>query len=178
MNLLRKFLIAVAVGCVSTVSLAETGSVVAKVELIPASTITSAPMGSVNDPIENLMDYQSLLTGGAWTNSAVGPTMYQKGIFYYLNLLPVGSVPATATITSVVYSWGLSYKPAGLITYLCHNTTSACLNVTSVQSSSTTAFNGLAANKKMIFAFGVSGSGSLTPTVYGQTDQVIVNYQY
>ena len=177
MYLLRKFLIATAIS-LSSVSLAETGSVIAQVELIPKSEITSAPMGSINDPIENLMDYQSLVTGGAWTKSAVGPTMYQKGIFYYLHLSPIGSVPATAVITSVVYNWALSYKPAGLITYLCHNTTSACLNVTSIQNSSTTAFNGLAANKKMIFAFGVSGTGNLTPTVYGRNDQVIVNYQY
>jgi hypothetical protein len=76
-----------------------------------------------------------------------------------------------------VWSWGFSYKPSGLITYLCHNTTSACINVTSLQSGSTTSFAGLYANQPMIYAFGVAGSGTMTPA-YGQVDQVIVNYQY
>lgn len=158
-------------------AIAQTGSVAATVQLIPASEIMSAPMGDISDPVESL-SIVPLVSGGAWSNSAGGPTIYSKNIYYYLQLNPVGSIPATATVTSVVWSWGLSYKPSGLVVYLCHDTTSACINVTSLQSGSTTSFSGRLANKKMIYAFAVAGSGTLSPPAYGQVDQVIVNYQY
>ncbi|WP_432741305.1 flagellar protein FlhE [Methylobacter sp. G7] len=158
-------------------ALAQTGSVAATVQLIPASEIMSAPMGTASDPVESL-SIVPLANGGAWANSAGGPTIYSKNIYYYLQLNPVGSIPATATITSISWSWGLSYKPAGLIVYLCHDTTSACIDVTSLQSGSTSSFINRPANKKMIYAFGVAGSGTLYPPAYGQVDQVIVNYQY
>lgn len=128
------------------------------------------------DPIQS-QSIVPLASGGAWANSAGGPTIYSKGIYYYLQLNPVGTIPATATITSVVWSWGLSYKPTGLISYLCHDTTSTCINITTRASGSDTSFNGRFANKKLIFAYGVSGTGTMLPA-YGQVDQVIVNYQY
>lgn len=177
MRSLRKFLVAVVAMGISCVSVAQTGSVAATAELVPVSNITKLSASSPNAPIETLQVLPSAV-GGAWVNSAVGPTIYQKGTWFMLNLNPVGSVPASATITSVVYNWSVSYKPTGLIVYLCHNDTTACANVTSPQSASTIAFNNRTANKKMIFAFYVPGTGSLFPNVLGKTDQVIVNYQY
>lgn len=173
----RKILLSMGLMALMQSVLAQTGSVAATVQLIPASEIMSAPMGAPSDPIESL-DIVPLASGGAWANSAGGPTLYNKGVYYYLQLNPVGSIPATATITSVVWSWGLSRYPTGLIVYLCHDTTSACINVTSTGSGTTSSFNGRLANKKMIYAFGVAGSGSVSPPAYGQVDQVIVNYQY
>ena len=157
--------------------LAQTASMAASIQPIPASEIMSVPMGTFSDPIESLQ-LIPLANAGSWSNNAAGPTLYSKGVFYYLNLNPVGAIPSNATITSVVWNWGLSYKPSGLIVYLCHETTSSCINITNYQSSSTTTFNGRLANKKLIYAFGVSGSGALSPPAYGQMDQVIVNYQY
>jgi len=178
MKLLRKFLISTVALVLSCTSFAETGSVAARVEVIPASIITAEPMGSITDPVEGYYA-TPMAVGGAWSKTAFGPTIYQKGIYYYLNLLPVGTIPASATITSVVFNWGLSYKPSGLLVYLCHESTSLpCVNVTNVQSGSTSYFNNKAANKKLIYAFGVSGTGTLSPTAFGKNDQVIVNYQY
>jgi flagellar protein FlhE len=157
-------------------ALAQTGSAVATVQTMPAFEIMSAPMGLATDPVQS-STITPLVSGGAWANSAGGPTIYSKGIYYYLTLNPVGSIPATATITSVVWSWGLSYMPTGIVSYLCHNTTSVCINVTTRLSGSDTSFYGLPANQPMIFAYGVAGTGTMSPA-YGQVDQVIVNYQY
>lgn len=155
----------------------RTGSVVAVAEWVPATEIQVAPMGVGNDP-QAAMPLVEAQAAGAWSNSGVGPSLYSKGIWYYLNLYPVGSIPATATITSVSYSWGLSYRPSGLLVYLCHDTTAFCANVTNIASTTTTAFNGRSADRKLIYAFGVTGSGAVSPVAYGQTDQVIVNYTY
>lgn len=176
-SIFGKILLSISLMALMQSAIAQTGSVAATVQLIPASEIMSAPMGLPTDPVDSL-DIVPLASGGAWSNSAGGPTLYNKGVYYYLTLNPVGSIPATATITSVVWSWGLTSYPTGLVVYLCHDTTSACINVTSSGSGSTTSFNGLLANKKMIYAFGVAGSGTVSPTAYGQVDQVIVNYQY
>lgn len=155
----------------------RTGSVAATVELLPATEILSAPMGTVGDPVESV-DLIQALGSGAWANSAAGPSLYSKGIYYYLNIYPVGSTPSTARISNVSYTWGLTYKPAGLIVYLCHDTTSYCTNVTSSGTGTTSVFSGRYANRKMIFAFGVAGSGAVLPVAYGKMDQVIVNYTY
>lgn len=51
------------------------------------------------------------------------------------------------------------------------------MNVSSSKTGRLTAFSGLDANKKFIYAFAVPGSGSvISPVAYGQTNQVIVNY--
>lgn len=145
------------------------------VAIIPATEIMSAPVGTVNAPVA--MAVVPLANSGAWANQGGGPAIYSKSMYYYLQINPVGVIPANATITSVSWSWGLSYKPAGLLTYLCHDTTSACIDVTNLQSGSTSSFYNLAANKKMLFAFLVQGTGTMSPA-YGQLDQVIVTYQY
>lgn len=151
---------------------AQTGTVV-----IPATEIMSAPLGTVSDPVA--MAVVPLANSGAWANQGGGPAIYSKNMYYYLQINPSGSIPANATITSVSWSWGLSYRPTGLITYLCHDTTSACIDVTKTnsQSGSTSSFYNRAANKKMLFAFLVQGTGTMSPA-YGQIDQVIVTYQF
>lgn len=145
---------------------AQTGSVAATVQIVPMETST---------PVGNLA-ITTLASGGAWANSAGGPTLYSKNVWYYLYLNPVGSIPANATITTVSWSWGLSRIPSGLTVGLCHQT-AGCGNVTSYGTGTTSAFGGWPANQQMSFAFIVSGTGTMAP-VYGQVDQVIVNYQY
>lgn len=170
-NLVRSILLSIGLMAVMQSVFAQTGSVVATVEAIPASDVVD----TLSNPAA-IPNMSTLASGGAWVNSAGGPTLYSKNVWYYLALNPVGSIPAGATITSVSWSWALSKYPAGLYVYLCHQS-GTCGNVTSVRNGSTLGFQTLAANQQMIFAFQVSGTGTMTP-VYGQLDQVIVNYQY
>jgi hypothetical protein len=110
---------------------------------------------------------------GSESRTGVGPTIYNKNVLYTLTL-PFAA-PHAGPLTSVVYNWGLSYKPAGLTVYLCRNTTSTCVTITSLQSGSTTAFNPQTSNVPFILAFIVSGTGTMSPA-FGQTDQVIINH--
>lgn len=133
----------------------------------------------ITSPSPTASDITPSLTGGAWANSAGGPTLTNAGFYYYLNISPSGNIPVNAKINSVSWSWGTSYKPSGLIVLLCHDTNVYCGNVTGAQSGATSYFNNRYANKKMIFAFGVQGAGTaLNPPVYGRMNQVIVNYSY
>jgi|SRR5690554_680018 len=116
------------------------------------------------------------MAGGAWTSTGVAPTITNKGTLYQLNLPVVGNVPSNSTITKVNYKWSLSNIPSGLEVYLCHDNLSACWSVKNNQTGSTTVFNGLNANKKLILAFQVSGYGQLSPTAFGQSSQVTVIY--
>lgn len=119
----------------------------------------------------------TLASSGAWSNNGGGPTIYSKNLWYGLILYPVGTIPSNTTITSVSWSYGVSYRPSGFITLLCQNgSVQTCGDITSWGSGSTGYFNGLAANQPMAFYFGVSGTGTLYPPVYGQNDSVIINW--
>lgn len=138
---------------------------------------TSATISISTDLISpDTVESPLVALSGAWVNSAVGPSLTNKGVLYTLNIPVLGTVPSGSTITTVNYKWGLSTVPSGLAVYLCWNTTSSCVNVSSSQTGSLGNFAGLDANKKFIFAFTVPGSGSIFPVAYGQSDQVIVNY--
>lgn len=56
----------------------RTGSVAATVELLPATEILSAPMGTVADPVE-ATDLIQIMSSAAWANSTTGPSLYSKG---------------------------------------------------------------------------------------------------
>jgi|SRR5690625_245960 len=129
----------------------------------------SMPMGHAEPPI--------FLASGAWVNSAVGDNITQRGQLYTTSIPVLGSVPPGSTITSVNYNWSLSYIPAGLSVYLCYIDTTACVDVSSYQSGGLSNFNGLNADNNFVYAFVVSGSGVLFPIAYGQSNQIIVNYQ-
>lgn len=180
MNILSRSLVFAALVLVASVpaQAQKTGSATASVNVVPAVETWSAPEGFGGAEPNASSTVTPLATAGAWSNSGTGPSLYNKGYWYYLRLNPIGTIPATAKITSVTWNWALSYKPAGLLVYLCHDTTSFCGNVTSYGSGTTTLFQNRAANKAMIFAFYVTGTGAVSPPAYGRTDQVIVNYQY
>ena len=110
---------------------------------------------------------------GAWSSSAVGPTMYQRGWWYTGGVInPIGGVNSTTSV--VYYRWSASYRPAGLLVYLCNY--ARCVDVSNFQSAGTMAFAGDDAYSQFAFSFGVVGTGLLSPVVYGASNQVTVNY--
>lgn len=122
---------------------------------------------------------------GAYSSTAVGPNIYTKGYYNYAYFPPVGPIPSGSVIggpgvitNAVIWSWSTSYVPAGLVTYLCYDSSlSYCLPLTT-QSGSTSVFNNKPAGNTFVFAQGVAGSGALSPVMYGNMDQVIVNFSY
>lgn len=122
-----------------------------------------------------LMQVQSANAApGAYSSFAVGETIYSKNFGYQTNFPIVGSPPAS-TINNVSYSWGLSYYPAGLVVYLCHGSTSACLNITNSRSGTTSAFSLRSPQTPFFLYYFVNGTGTMTPA-YGQSNNVIVNW--
>lgn len=130
-----------------------------------------------------LLASQAWAGGGAYSSTAVGPNIYTKGYYNYAYFPPVGPIPTGAKIggpgivlNAVSWSWSTSYTPAGLITYLCYDSSlQQCVPLYS-QASSTAAFNGMLAGNTFVFAQGVAGSGALYPVMYGNMDQIIVNF--
>lgn len=114
--------------------------------------------------------------GGAYASSVVAPTIYSKNWPYQANFPIVGTPPSTGNITTVYWTWSFSYRPVGLNVYLCQGSTSACWNVTNIQSGSTTAFQGRNPTSPFFLYYWVAGTGTMSPA-YGNSDQVIVNWQ-
>ncbi|WP_422410876.1 MULTISPECIES: flagellar protein FlhE [unclassified Endozoicomonas] len=113
---------------------------------------------------------------GAWADSVTGPTMYLRGQYYISSLMgSTTSIPTNATVTLVQWNWNIANKPAGLIVYLC-DTIGGCLNVSGYQSAGSEAFRGRSANAEYYFAFGVPGSGNISPVPFGMTNNIIVNW--
>lgn len=115
-------------------------------------------------------------TAGAYSSSAVGQTIYTKNTAYQDNFPIVGSPPASGSITSVSYSWSFSSWPSGLTVWLCQGSTNACINVSSSQRGSTTAFSTRSPTSPFFLYYYVSGTGTMTP-VYSNNNNVIVNWQ-
>ncbi len=114
---------------------------------------------------------------GAWAGSAVGGTEYTKGQMYSTPpISPVGSTVNSASITNWV-NWSYSYSQdvAGQRVWLCDY--AKCLEITGVKSGGTSAFSGDSAYSQFVFYFQVTGTGYISPNVFGGQDQVIVNYQ-
>ncbi len=116
---------------------------------------------------------------GSWTRNVGGETLVNKNFYYTTEFLPVGNVPENAKITSVVWSWALSYKPEQLSVRLCHEgMTGKCVDVTNAVNKTSHDFDGLPANQKMIFLFRINGDNKTIKPAYGEQQQVIVNYDF
>lgn len=132
-----------------------------------------------------LLASQAWAGGGGYSSTAVGPNIYTKGYYNYAYFPPVGPIPTGSIIggpgvitNAVSWSWSASYVPSGTLTYLCYNSSlSNCWQLTS-QSGSTSYFNYMPAGNTFVFAQGVIGSGALYPVMYGNMDQIIVNFSY
>lgn len=156
------------------------GTASAQLESLPSS-FSSIQVPFKSEVAEAQSNTQSPITvsSGAYASSGVSPTLYNTGIFRFLNLPVVGSVPSSAKVNVVNYYYNYSSTPAGMIAYLCWNDTNNCVNVSNNKSGRLTQFGNKAANKSFFFAFGVSGNGSALPRpIYGGKSQVIVNYGY
>lgn len=132
-----------------------------------------------------MMASEAWAGAGAYSSTAVGPNIYTKGYYNYAYFPPVGPIPSGSKIggpgvitNAVIWSWSTSYVPAGLVTYLCYDSSLSDCWLLTTQSGSTSHFNNRPAGNTFVLAQGVAGSGALYPVMYGNMDQVIVNFSY
>lgn len=128
-----------------------------------------------------LLASQAWAGAGAYSSTTVGPNVYSKNYIYTSTFYPVGSFPPGSAIGGNGISWNYStsYRPAGFEAYLCWDSTyQECLNITNYQSGTSTAFNGRTPNHSFVLVHRVVGTGTLSPPVYGNSDQLIVNFTY
>jgi hypothetical protein len=109
--------------------------------------------------------FGSALPASASSAYITDPTttfLYTKNTWYYGGTM---QAPATVSgsITNLQWHYQTSYPiPVGHIEYLCDTTWGQCIDVTSLGTGSSTAFNGRPARDIFQFAFAVSGTGSLS----------------
>lgn len=117
---------------------------------------------------------------GAYSSTALGPNIYSKGWWNIVTFNPIGPIPPGSKIGAwVKWNHSMSYRPTGFIAYLCWDSTlNECINITNMPSGSTSVFNGRTPNHSLVMAQAVIGSGTLSPPVYGNMNQIIVNFTY
>ncbi|WP_374005031.1 flagellar protein FlhE [Pseudomonas cichorii] len=93
------------------------------------------------------------------------------------NLSTLSTAPADGKINSISWNYTIGSIPANatFTAYLCQDNTSSCINVTSLRSGSTPAFNGRSANGRFFIYHQIYRSTSFAP-VSGGSAQVIVNW--
>jgi len=126
-----------------------------------------------------MMASQAWAGSGAYSSTTVGPTVYSKNYNYTSTFYPVGSFPVGSKISNVQYSYSTSYRPSGFEAWLCWDSTlTDCYNITYSQNGSTTYFNTKTPNHSFVLVHRVLGTGTLSPPVYGNSDQIIVTFTY
>lgn len=135
--------------------------------------------GSIAAAILAFFAVSANAASGSYSNSVPGATVYAPNTFYTTTIPVLGSPTPNSRAKSVYYSYGLGAIPSGgtLEAYLCHGTTSNCVNVSSSRSGSTTAFatDNRSATIPFFFYYRIVRSSSF-PAVFGVTAQVIVNW--
>ena len=121
----------------------------------------------------------SFASSGAWSDLVTNPNVYSAGSWVFGPLLEApSSTPGSSSVQNITFNWNIWNYRSDLITYLCESTLNTCANVSGWFGGGVTvsAYN-IPANRSWRFIFGVPGSGSLSPTLYGQNGSVAITYQ-
>lgn len=112
----------------------------------------------------------------AYSADAMGPTVVARNAGYETVFRIPGTIPASASITSVAWKYDVNPKPYGFEAILCWQDQRSCWNVTRNASGSTAFFNGKSAAQPFTLHYRVTGSGPLGPPAQGSMNQIIVTY--
>ena len=116
---------------------------------------------------------------GAWTDVIINPNITIAGswILGPLMLAPSGT-PSTSIVQNITFQWNIWNYRSDLITYLCESTLNQCIDVSgdfgagaSIQQAN------IPANRAWRYVFGIPGSGSVNPVLYGQNGSIAVTFQ-
>jgi hypothetical protein len=116
---------------------------------------------------------------GGYGSSVGAPTISAKNYWYIATFPVVGTVPSTAKVGRVNYSWDYSYpRPSGLQVLLCNSTGANCKDVTNSGSGSFDFSQySVSATKPLKLYARVNGTGTMSP-LKGRSSSVTVNYSY
>ncbi|GFM65807.1 flagellar protein FlhE [Pseudomonas lijiangensis] len=119
----------------------------------------------------------AIAAGGAYSGNAVVSPTYSSNLWNTTNFPILGAPPASGRITSISWNYSIGTIPANatFTAYLCQGSTNACINVTSMRSGVTQAFNNRAPNQAFFLYHQIYRSGTFSP-VSGGPAQVIVNW--
>ncbi len=121
----------------------------------------------------------SRASGGAWSDTEFGPTIYQKGYWRYTPQLNAPATPPSgATITYLTWQWSVVNYRSDLLVQICNDPVTHCLDVSSLGIGGTNAWDGWPANTNFKIRFGIAGTGTITPYIYGQNDTINVSWEY
>jgi hypothetical protein len=118
-------------------------------------------------------------SGGSYSSTAVGPTIYSANYWYVTNFPIVGSTPPSdAAVYLVPWSYTVGTIPAGttFVAQLCHG--SRCLDVSNSRSGNTSFFEGESAAVPFHLQYRINKSSGTIPPVSGGSAQVIVNWTH
>lgn len=120
----------------------------------------------------------SLASGGSWSATELGPTIYQRGSWRNSPVFdaPVAP-PSNTTISYLSWQWSVVNYTSGLLVQICNYPITHCLDVKSLGVGGTHAWDGWPATTNFVMRFGVAGSGIITPYIYGQNDTINVSWQ-
>jgi len=114
----------------------------------------------------------------AYSTQVAGPTIYSKNFLYGAAFPISGTIPAGSAVTTINWTYDISYKPAGFVAFLCWQSTSYCLNITPYGAGSTEAFKGFSAASPFYIYYGVAGTGLLSPYPASRINTITVGYAF
>jgi hypothetical protein len=115
---------------------------------------------------------------GSYSVHVVSATMYSKNVVYVTPFpLPPHIAGARVTINNVVWQYGTKTQPSGFEAALCWKNKNTCVNVSRLGTGQTRNFNGKDALQPFFLQYQVIGTGTLSPSVIGDTAQIIVSYR-
>lgn len=142
---------------------------------LPLNAIPAVPATPAANPLP-ITGTTTPRRGGAYSASAMGPTILAKNAEYETVFKVGAGVPPGSTINQVSWRYGLSSRPVGLEAVLCWRDRQLCWTVTDSAAGNTLGFNGRDASEPFTLHYRVKGGGPLGPPVQGQMNQIIVNY--
>lgn len=152
-----------------------------KIALIPSMSEQYPIVSVTNDPgrtkaANRIANALASGGGGAWAGTTVGPTEFTKGVWYSAPTInPIGIIPSTSVTNWVSWTYSFERYIVGQRTVLCNY--ARCVEISGVGQGGTSQFNGDSPNSQFVLYFGVTGTGSISPSIAGRQDQIIVTYQ-
>lgn len=130
-------------------------------------------------PLKSEGGIEAFVASGAWTDVVTNPTIRSAGQVYRGPIMsPSANTPSTSKVTNITWQWNIFNYNSSLITYLCETAQGRCIDVSgNFGAGANLEGANVSASTSWQFLFYMPGSGTLSPTMYGQNGSVAITYQ-